>query len=185
MFFDDWSGIGRVLIVAIVAYTALIILLQWFGKRTLATMTAFDFIVTVAIGSILANILLSKNTVVVEGMTAFVVLTGMQYVISSFSSRSKQFEDFVKSGPRLLLYRGQFLTDAMHAERITEADVLFAIRQRGKASVEDIEAVILEANGSVSVVPKTDELTGSALTNVNDYSSKKALSSNDQDDQVP
>lgn len=177
MFFDDWSGVGRVLIVAIVAYMALIFLLQWFGKRTLATMTAFDFVVTVAIGSILANILLSKNTVIVEGMTAFVVLIGMQYVMSSFSSRSRQFESYVKSGPRLLLYRGQYLLDAMKDERVTKADVLFAIRQRGKASVENIEAVVLEANGSISVVPKTKELTGSALTNVNDYSTKTASSS--------
>lgn len=175
MFFDDWSGIGRVLLVAIVAYVALIFLLQAFGKRTLATMTAFDFVVTVAIGSILANILLSKNTVIMEGMTAFAVLIGMQYVISSLSSRSKQFESYVKSGPRLLLYRGQFLTDAMQDERITKADVLFAIRQRGKGSVDNIEAVILEANGSISVVPKTDEVTGTAMTNVNEYASKTAL----------
>jgi uncharacterized membrane protein YcaP (DUF421 family) len=177
MFFDDWSGVGRVLIVAIVAYIALIVLLQVFGKRTLATMTAFDFVVTVAIGSILANILLSRDTVIMEGMTAFAALIGIQYVISAFSSRFRQFETYVKSGPRLLLYQGQFLNDAMQDERVTEADVLFAIRQRGKGSVENIEAVILEANGSISVVPKTAELTGSAMTNVNDYSSKTALSS--------
>jgi uncharacterized membrane protein YcaP (DUF421 family) len=174
MFFDGWLGIGRVLIVAIVAYSAIIFLLQVFGKRTLATMTAFDFVVTVAIGSILANILLSKNTVILEGMTAFAVLMGMQYIMSSFSSRSRQFESFVKSGPRLLVYQGQFLTDAMRDERVTEADVLFAIRQRGNASVENIEAVILEANGSISVVGKTEELTGSALEDVANYSSKRA-----------
>jgi uncharacterized membrane protein YcaP (DUF421 family) len=177
MFFDDWSGIGRVLLVAIVAYVALIFLLQAFGKRTLATMTAFDFVVTVAIGSILANILLSKDTVIMEGMTAFVVLVGMQYVISTLSSRSRQFESYVKSSPRILLYQGQFLEHAMQAERITKADVLFAIRQQGKDSVENIEAVVLEANGSISVVPKTDEVTGTAMTNVNDYTSKTALPS--------
>jgi uncharacterized membrane protein YcaP (DUF421 family) len=176
MFFDGWSGVGRVLIVAIVAYSALIFLLQVFGKRTLATMTAFDFVVTVAIGSILANILLSKDTVFVEGMIAFAVLLGMQYIMSSFSSRSRQFESFIKSGPRLLVYQGQFLTDAMQDERVTEADVLFAIRQRGSASIEDVEAVVLESNGSISVIAKTEGLSGSALENVANYSSKRAQS---------
>ena len=87
MFFDDWAGIGRVLILAAVAYVTLIFLLQASGKRTLAKMTAFDFIVTVAIGSLLANIILSKNTVFLEGIAAFVVLIGAQYLISSFSIR--------------------------------------------------------------------------------------------------
>jgi uncharacterized membrane protein YcaP (DUF421 family) len=63
MFFEDWVGIGRVLIMAVIAYVTLIFLLQVSGKRTLAKMTAFDFIVTVAIGSLLANIILSKDTV--------------------------------------------------------------------------------------------------------------------------
>ncbi|WP_231561732.1 hypothetical protein [Nitrosococcus oceani] len=70
MFFDDWSGIGRVLMATLVAYGALIFLLRLSGKRTLAKMTAFDFVVTIAIGSVLANIALSKSTPFMEGMTA-------------------------------------------------------------------------------------------------------------------
>lgn len=169
MFFDDWSGIGRVLIIAAVAYITLIFLLQASGKRTLAKMTAFDFIVTVAIGSILANIILSKNTVIMEGMTAFVVLIGAQYFISAFSMRSRTFERMVKPDPTLLLYRGHLLGEAMQSERITEADILFAIRQRGLASMEDAEAVVLEADGSLNVVHKSDQASNSALKNLSHY----------------
>lgn len=169
MFFDDWAGIGRVLIIAAVAYITLIFLLQASGKRTLAKMTAFDFIVTVAIGSILANIILSKNTVVMEGMAAFVVLIGAQYFISAFSMRSRNFERLVKPDPTLLLYRGELLNQAMHEERITEADILFAIRQRGIASIEDVEAVVLEADGSLNVVRKSDQASNSALKNLSHY----------------
>lgn len=170
MFFEDWAGIGRVLLVAAIAYIALIFLLQASGKRTLAKMTAFDFIVTVAIGSILANIILSKDTVFVEGMTAFVVLIAAQYAISSFSSRSKKFERLVKPEPTLLLYRGQFLHEAMHNERVTEADILSAIRQRGLSSVENVEAVVFEADGSFDVITEDDQASRSALKNVSNYS---------------
>lgn len=172
MFFDDWTGIGRVLIVAGIAYVSLIFLLQASGKRTLAKMTAFDFIVTVAVGSILANIILSKDTVFVEGMIAFVVLIGAQYTISSFSSRSKKFERLVKPEPTLLMYRGQFLHETMHNERVTDADILAAIRQRGLSSVENVEAVVFEADGSIDIITGADQASGSSLKNVVNYPSE-------------
>lgn len=170
MFFEDWIGIGRVLIMAVTAYVTLIFLLQVSGKRTLAKMTAFDFIVTVAIGSLLANIILSKDTVFLEGITAFVVLIGAQYMISLFSIRSKKFESLVKPEPTLLLHRGQFLRQAMNDERITEADILSAIRQRGLSSIENVEAVIFEADGSFDVITEADQSSTSALKNVSNYS---------------
>ncbi|RMD68975.1 MAG: DUF421 domain-containing protein, partial [Cyanobacteria bacterium J149] len=49
MFFETWSGLGRVLIVGVLAYAGLIVLLRFSGKRTLSKMNAFDLIVTVAL----------------------------------------------------------------------------------------------------------------------------------------
>ncbi|QBQ55757.1 DUF421 domain-containing protein [Nitrosococcus wardiae] len=170
MFFDNWAGIGRVLIVTLVAYLALILLLKFFGKRTLAKMTAFDFVVTVALGSILANIALSKNTVFLEGITALVVLIGAQYLISSFCVRSKKFEGWIKPEPTLLLYRGQFLQEAMRSERITEADILLGIRQRGHSSIENVEAVVLESDGSFNTILNgAASASDATLKNVRNY----------------
>lgn len=170
MFFDDWSGIGRVLIATLVAYGALIFLLQLSGKRTLAKMTAFDFVVTIAVGSVLANIALSKSTPFMEGMTALVVLIGAQYCISSMCVKSKKIEFLVKPKPTLLLYQGQFMKEAMRSERVTEADILSALRGQGHSSVKDVEAVILEADGSFNaVINETLPSSESALRNVHNY----------------
>jgi uncharacterized membrane protein YcaP (DUF421 family) len=61
MFFDGWKGLGQTAVAGIVAYTSLILLLRISGKRTLAKMNAFDLIVTVALGSVLATVILSKD----------------------------------------------------------------------------------------------------------------------------
>jgi uncharacterized membrane protein YcaP (DUF421 family) len=61
MFFDSWDGLLRVVVVGILAYTGLVLLLRISGKRTLSKMNAFDFVVTVALGSTLATILLSSD----------------------------------------------------------------------------------------------------------------------------
>jgi uncharacterized membrane protein YcaP (DUF421 family) len=67
VFFDDWSGLLRVLIVGVCAYLSLLVMLRGSGKRTLDKLNAFDFIVTVALGSTLATVLLSSDVALVEG----------------------------------------------------------------------------------------------------------------------
>ena len=109
MFFDSWFGLLRVLVVGTLAYLALVVLLRIFGKRTLAKLNAFDLVVTVALGSTLATVLLSKSVALMEGLLAFVLLAGLQYVVAWLSVRFQGFSDLVKSEPTLLLHRGQFL----------------------------------------------------------------------------
>lgn len=152
MFFDSWAGMGRVVIVGILAYIGVIVLLRLSGKRTLAKMNAFDLVVTVALGSILATILLSKDVALLEGILAFALLIGLQYGIAWLSVRSHTISNLVKSEPTLLLYRGAFLSDALRRERVTEAEVLAAIRGQGLRALEDAAAVVLETDGSFSVV---------------------------------
>ena len=152
MFFGSWYGPLRVLIVGTLAYAALIVLLRVSGKRTLAKLNAFDLVVTVALGSTLATVLLSKDVPLAEGVSAFVLLAGLQYVVAWASVRSDTFSGLVKSEPTLLLRRGVFLRGAMKDQRVTEADVRAAMHASGVADPEQVEAVILETDGSVSVV---------------------------------
>ena len=103
MFFDDWSGLGRVVIVGALAYLGLVAMLRVSGNRTLAQMSAFDFVVTVALGSTLATVLLSRDVSLAEGLTAFALLIGLQYAITWLSVRFPVVEMSVKSEPRLLV----------------------------------------------------------------------------------
>lgn len=66
MFFDTWAGLGRTLMVGVLAYAALVSLLRISGKRTLSKMNTFDLVVTVALGSTLATVLLSKDVALAE-----------------------------------------------------------------------------------------------------------------------
>jgi uncharacterized membrane protein YcaP (DUF421 family) len=165
MFFDNWMGLARTIVVGVGAYGALIFLLRISGKRTLSKMNAFDFIVTVALGSTLATILLSKDTALVEGVLALALLIFLQFMITWLSVRSKTVSRLVKAEPRLLLYRGEFLWDAMKTERVNEGEVLQAMRSQGM-SHEEVEAVVLETDGSFSVVNRVSNEKTSVLENV-------------------
>jgi hypothetical protein len=88
MLFDSWAGLGRVLLVGTLAYAALVLLLRVSGKRTLTKLNAFDLVVTVALGSTLATVLLSKSVALAEGVLALALLIGLQYAIAWLSVRS-------------------------------------------------------------------------------------------------
>lgn len=167
MFFDDWYGLVRVIISGTAAYVALIALLLVSGKRTLSKMNAFDFVITVAIGSTLATILLSRDVALFEGILALALLIALQFVITWLSVRFGAFKHLVKAEPRLLYHRGHFLRSAMKKERITEEEIRQAVRTHGMAALEQAEAVVLETDGNFSVIRTVDVEHPSALENVN------------------
>ncbi len=166
MFFQSWSGLLRPLVVGVLTYVALVALLRISGKRTLSKMNAFDLVVTVALGSTLATILLSDKVAIAEGLVGFVVLIGLQFVVAWLSVRSAAVSRLVKAEPTLLLHRGTFLRGAMLRERVTEDEVLAAMRQQGVADVSNVEAIVLETDGSVTIVGRPAESGQSTLDRV-------------------
>lgn len=157
MFFDGWGGIGRVLVVGTCAYVALVAILRATGKRTLSKMNAFDLVVTVSLGSTLATVLLSKGVALAEGIAALALLCLLQYAVAWASVRSERFEDLVKAKPALLFHRGDILPDALRRERVTREEVMAALRQDGRTGTSGVEAVVLETDGSLTVLGAQDD----------------------------
>jgi uncharacterized membrane protein YcaP (DUF421 family) len=151
--FDGWQGILRTVLAGVSSYLCLVVLLRLSGKRTLSKMNAFDLVVTVALGSTLATILLSKEVALLEGITALALLVLMQFGIAWLAVRSSRISRLVKSEPVLLLYDGQLLTDALRRERVVADEVMAALRSHGSSDIAKIHAVVLETDGSFTVIP--------------------------------
>jgi uncharacterized membrane protein YcaP (DUF421 family) len=166
MFFDGWTGLFRTVVVGVCAYVVLIVLLRISGKRTLSKMNAFDFVITVALGSTLATILLSKETALAEGIVALALLIFLQFAITWLSVRSRWVRRFVKAEPRLLFHKGEFLANAMLAERINEGEIMQAMRSQGISGKEAVEAVVLESDGTLSIMKSVSDGRSSVLENV-------------------
>jgi uncharacterized membrane protein YcaP (DUF421 family) len=166
VFFDSWSVLLRTLVVGLLAYIGLISLLRLSGKRTLAKMNAFDLVVTVALGSTLSSILISKEVALAQGILALALLIGLQFIITWSSVRVRWVRRLVTGEPSLLLYRGEFLPAALQRLRVTEDEVQAAVRSAGLATLEEAEAVVLETDGSFSVVHKGGRRDASILTGI-------------------
>lgn len=166
MFFSSWMSLLRVVVVGALAYAGLILTLRVAGKRTLAKLNAFDLVVTVALGSAFATILLSKSVALLEGLLAFVTLALLQFGVAKASLRSERVSDLIKAKPRALLRDGALLEAALREERVSRAEVLAAVRGSGAGDLADVAAVVLEADGSLNVVARSRVGDGSALANV-------------------
>lgn len=163
MWFDSWSDVVRVIVVGAAAYVFLIVAVRFTGKRTLSQMNAFDFIVTVALGSTLATILLSSDVSWVEGVVALLLLAIFQFLVAWLSARSGLFRRAVTASPALIVSNGIVLEEAVLANRLTTSQVMQAIRSGGYGDVALVAAVVLEPNGNLSVIGRESLGSGSAL----------------------
>ena len=166
MWFDSWADVLRVLVVGSVSYAALVLVLRVSGKRTLGQLNAFDFIVTVALGSTLATILLSSDVSFFEGLAALTLLVGLQFVVAWASAHIPGTRSAVSSGPVALVIAGRLRYDQLRRNRLTESEVLQAVRGSGSGDLADIAAVVLETNGTLSVITESKLGNGSALRGV-------------------
>jgi len=133
-------------------YVALVFFLRISGSRTLSSMNAFDFIVTVAIGSVFGRALTAKDVALSEAIVAFGLLVTLQYVVTWIQLRWPFFRRVVTNPPALLYFRGEFVDSAMRKQRVTESEIKSAVRKKQFGSIDEVEAVVLESSGEFSVI---------------------------------
>lgn len=165
-FFGGWAPIARIMVVGTLAYAALVLLLRVSGKRTLAQMNAFDFLITVALGASFGRVLTARSVALAEAVTAFSLLVLLQYAVAWLRVRSRRFAHLVTSPPTLLYFNGRILHDALKRERLTAAELNAAVRQQGLGSLDEAEAVVLESFGKFAVIKVDKAGDRSALQGV-------------------
>lgn len=169
MWFDSWADILRVLIVGAVSYATLVGVLRLSGKRTLSQLNAFDFIITVALGSTLATILLSSDVAYAEGFAALVLLAGLQFIVAGVSARWPGARKTITTRPTALVVDGQLQHHELRRNRLTESEVHQAVRSTGSGDLSSVAAVVLETNGKLSVIPAKTLGSGSAMSGIIGY----------------
>lgn len=153
VFFDSWIGMLRIVVVGTSAYAILIFMLRISGKRTLSKMNAFDLVITVALGSTLATVLLNASVPLFDGIIALAMLICLQFAMTWLSVRSTRFQNLIKADPTLLVHESRYLDAAMRQQRVTREEIGAALRASGRTDIAEIMSVVLETDGSMTVIP--------------------------------
>jgi len=155
MFFEEtWLDIvARAAILSIIGVVWVTALIRLIGLRTLSKMTNFDFVVTIASGSLLAGaVQASEWTAFAQALLATAGLFGVQYVIARLRRNSQAFEEAIQNGPIMLMYDGQIIEGALETSRVAKSDLFAKLREANVLEVSKVRAVVLETTGDISVL---------------------------------
>jgi len=147
-----WEPLLRIIIVGSLSYISLIFLLRVAGKRSLAQLNAFDLVVTIALGSTFGRLMTAQRVSLAESITAFLTLILSQYIVSWLTVHSARFKNLMTADPCLLYFRGDFISKTMKAQRVTQAQLVAAVRSQGMDSLQNVEAIVMESSGRITVI---------------------------------
>lgn len=167
--FDLWDDLGRIVPTAVLVYIALVVALRVTGKRSLSKWNAFDFVVTVALGSVLATGVISRTVTALDAVLGLAALVGLQYAVTWLAVRVKCFRRLIKSEPVLLVFNGVWQHDAMLSARVPQEELLAAMRSHGVAQLRDVGAIVLETNGTFSLLRELGDGPAEGLRDVAGY----------------
>lgn len=157
--FEGWLRLAELVGVLVAAYLLLVVMLRVSGKRTLAKLNAFDFVVTIALGSTLSTVAVSREVPFAEGVGVLAGLVLLQYVAARASRRWSAFDRMVKSEPTALVVDGRLREDDMAANRIRVEELAAALRKAGHASFGTVACAVLETDGTFSVLDDVGDRT--------------------------
>ena len=150
--FQGWDRVVAVVVETAAFFAYTIVLLRLAGKRTVAKLTIFDFVSTVAMASIIAGTIISASVALVEGLAALTTLVALQWAVAFVAARSDRFYGLITNTPRLLYADATLLRDNLRDERVAASEVIAKIREAGHLSQDSVQAVILETTGDVTVI---------------------------------
>jgi uncharacterized membrane protein YcaP (DUF421 family) len=161
--FESWPHVLHAMVMGVLVYVGMVLAVRSFGHRSLSKMSAFDFVVTVSIGSAMGSAVTSRDVTVLEAMAAVVTLLLMQFIMAEVCGRWRKLEIHIKGRPVLIVYNGKCVEQAMRRESVSQQDVLTAARGEGAASLAEVHAMVLETDGSFSVIQHPPERPQSTL----------------------
>ena len=140
----------------LVVYLFLLILFRIAGRRTLGSITNFDFVLLLIISEATQNAMIGNEYSVTNGFLVILTLVGLDIVLSYMKQRFPVMERYLDGLPLILVDQGRPLKELMHRARVDERDILAAAREKhGLERMDQIKYAILETNGMISIVPKT------------------------------
>lgn len=155
MFFDNMviDAVAKGTVLSALGILWIIFLVRIVGLRSFSKMTNFDFVMTVAMGSLLAGASQSSNWPgLLQSLTAMASLFVVQYGVSKLRQRSPGFDKLVQNTPVLLMKDGIVLHEALRATRVAEEDLIAKLRKANAIDLSSVRAVVLETTGDISVL---------------------------------
>lgn len=138
-------------------FTIIIIITRIFGLRTFAKMSSFDFASTIAVGSVLASIILNNDYSLLKGGIVLTSIIGFQTLFSFLVRKNDFFKKLFTNKPQIIMWNGKILYDRLKRCNVGEDDLIAKLREANVHDYDEVKAVIFESTGDVSVLHNNED----------------------------
>lgn len=151
-FASSWATVGYVVGGTTAMYVSTLVAIRIAGRRTVAQLSAFDVVVTVAIGSLLASTSVSRDPSYAQGVVALLTLLVLQVSVAAARRRFSFLARFLEFEPQVIVRDGEVALDqSLLGAQLTRDELESALRQHGVFDVAGARIVVLEPTGKISV----------------------------------
>ncbi len=137
-------------------FTAIIVIARIFGLRTFAKMSSFDFASTIAVGSILASIIINKNQSILKGILALLCIIGFQTLFSFLVRRNDWFKKLFTNKLQMLMKDGVIFYENLKSCNIGVSDLMGKLRKTNVHKLSEVQSVVFESTGDISMLHSSD-----------------------------
>ncbi len=149
--------IVKVIISVLAIFAIVILITRISGLRTFAKISSFDFASTIAVGSIIAAIILNPDQSLLKGGVALVCVLGFQSFFTYLVRKNATFEKVFTNKPMLIMKDGIILKDNLHRTNLSEEDLIAKLREANVLNFNEVRAAVLETTGDISVLHTNDK----------------------------
>jgi uncharacterized membrane protein YcaP (DUF421 family) len=138
-------------------YLALLVVLRLFGKREVGQFTLFDLVLILLIANAVQPAMTGTDSSLLGGLIIIATLIAMNRAVAALRGRVPAVNRLLEASPTVLARDGAWIPSALSREDVSLDDAEMAIREHGISTVEEVELAVLEADGSISVVPRDQQ----------------------------
>lgn len=141
---------------SLIALTLLFIVCKLIGKKQVSELSLFDYVIGISIGNFAAEMIMNFEGQYINGVIAIIVFGITSYIVSMTTLKSMILRRILIGNPTVIVQNGKVIKKNLLRTKIDINDLLEQVRTNGYFDLSEIEYIIMEANGKLSILPKTE-----------------------------
>ncbi len=163
---DLMAAAARGVVLGAAALMWVVLLVRVLGLRSFSKMTNFDFVMTIAMGTLIGSASQAQHLPsFLQALAAMVALFAVQWIAARLRKSSDRFKSMISNTPVVLMRNGEYCDDVMAASRVSRNELVAKLREANVTDFSQVRAVVLETTGDISVL-HGDHLSEAVLKGV-------------------
>ncbi len=155
----DFKEIGEVTLRALISLVTLFLVTKMLGKKQVAELSLFDYVIGISIGNFAAELTINLESKIIHGTIAVIIFGLVAYFITILTMKSIVLRRFFMGIPTVIIHDGILLEEGLKKVKFDVNDLLEQCREQGYFDISEIAYAVLEADGKISILPKSEYKT--------------------------